>query len=43
MKINAQKCEFIRFAPSTNPAQAMNEMYRSFSDVVIDIERSIAK
>ena len=43
MKINAQKCEFIRFAPSTNPAQAMNEMYKSFSDVVIDIERSITK
>ena len=43
MKINAQKCEFIRFAPGTNPSQAMNEMYQSFSDVVIDIERSIAK
>jgi hypothetical protein len=43
MKINAQKCEFIRFAPGTNPSQTMNEMYQSFSDVVIDIERSIAK
>lgn len=43
MKANAQKCEFIRFAPSTNPAKAMNEMYQSFSDVVISIERSIAK
>ena len=43
MVANAQKCEFIRFAPSTNPAQAMNEMYNSFSAVVIDIERSIAK
>ena len=43
MKINAQKCEFIRFAPGTNPSQAMNEMYYAFSDVVIDIERSIAK
>lgn len=43
MKINAQKCEFIRFAPGTNPSQAMNEMYQAFSDVVIDIERSIAK
>nr|MBP9583330.1 protein BatD [Ignavibacterium sp.] len=30
MKTNAQKCEFIRFAPSTNPAQAMNEMYNAF-------------
>ncbi len=43
MKTNAQKCEFIRFAPSTNPAQAMNEMYKAFSAVVIDIERSITK
>jgi hypothetical protein len=43
MKMNAQKCEFIRFAPGTNPSQAMNEMYQAFSDVVIDIERSIAK
>ena len=43
MKTNAQKCEFIRFAPGTNPSQAMNEMYQAFSDVVIDIERSIAK
>jgi hypothetical protein len=43
MRINAQKCEFIRFAPGTNPSQAMNEMYQAFSDVVIDIERSIAK
>jgi hypothetical protein len=43
MKINAQKCEFIRFAPGTNPSQAMNEMYQSFSDVVVDIERMIAK
>lgn len=43
MKTNAQKCEFIRFAPGTNPSQAMNEMYQAFSDVVIDIERSIVK
>lgn len=43
MKINAQKCEFIRFAPGTDPARAMNEMYQAFSDVVIDIERSISK
>jgi hypothetical protein len=43
MKTNAQKCEFIRFAPGTNPSQAMNEMYLAFSDVVIDIERSITK
>lgn len=43
MKTNAEKCEFIRFAPNTNRSQAMNEMYNSFSDVIIDIERSISK
>jgi hypothetical protein len=43
MKTNAEKCEFIRFAPSTNPSAAMNEMYKSLSEVVIDIERSISK
>ncbi len=43
MRTSAQKCEFIRFAPNTNPSQEMNEMYNSFSAVVIDIERSIAK
>ncbi|MFZ2863604.1 MAG: BatD family protein [Ignavibacteriaceae bacterium] len=43
MRVNAEKCEFIRFAPNTNPTQAMNEMFNSFSDVVIDIERYISK
>lgn len=43
MKTNAEKCEFIRFAPSTNPSAAMNEMYKALSEVVIDIERSISK
>lgn len=43
MKTNAEKCEYIRFAPGTNPQQAMNDMYKSLSEVVIEIERSIAK
>ncbi len=43
MRTNAEKCEYIRFAPETNPKQAMNEMYKAFSEVVIDIERSILK
>jgi hypothetical protein len=43
MKTNAEKCEFIRFAPGTDPKQAMNEMYKSLSEVVIDIERSVEK
>ncbi len=43
MKSNAEKCEYLRFAPGTNPSQAMNEMYKSFSDIVINIERYISK
>ena len=43
MKTNAEKCEFIRFAPSTNPSEVMNEMYKSLSEVVIDIERFVSK
>lgn len=43
MKTNAEKCEYIRFAPGTNPREAMNEMYKSLSEVVIEIESSIQK
>jgi hypothetical protein len=43
MRTNAEKCEYIRFAPGTDPKQAMNEMYKSLSEVVIDIERSVEK
>lgn len=43
MKLNAEKCEFIRFAPGTNPREAMNEMYKSLSEVVIEIESSVSK
>lgn len=43
MKSNAEKCEFIRFAPGTNPREAMNEMYKSLSEVVIEIESSVSK
>lgn len=43
MKTNAEKCDYIRFAPGTNPKLAMDEMYKSLSEIVIEIERSIAK
>ena len=43
MKANAEKCEYLRFAPGTNPSQAMNEMFKSFSYIVINIERYISK
>lgn len=43
MKTNAEKCDYIRFAPNTNPKLAMDEMYKSLSEIVIEIERSIVK
>jgi hypothetical protein len=37
-----QKCEFVRFAPGSNGMEAMNDMYNQLSDLIIDIEKSIA-
>ena len=41
LKVNAEKCEFIRFAPSSNGNVEMQNMYKSLSDIVIEIERSL--
>ncbi len=38
----SQKCEFVRFAPGSNGMEAMNDMYNQLSDLIIDIEKSIA-
>jgi hypothetical protein len=38
----AQKCEYVRFAPSANGISAMNDMYNEFSDLIIDIEKSVS-
>jgi hypothetical protein len=41
LKDAVQKCEFVRFAPNTDGATAMKEMYESISQIIIEIERSI--
>ncbi len=38
----SQKCEFVRFAPESNGMDAMNDMYNQLSDLIIDVEKSIA-
>ncbi len=38
----AQKCEYVRFAPSANGVTAMNDMYNELSELIIDIEKSIS-
>jgi hypothetical protein len=38
----AQKCEYVRFAPMSNGSAAMNDMYNNLSDLIIDIEKSLA-
>jgi len=38
----AQKCEYVRFAPSTNGVSAMNDMYNELSELIIDIEKSVS-
>ena len=37
----AQKCEYVRFAPGSDGAEKMNDMYNQLSDLIIDIEKSI--
>ena len=37
-----QRCEYVRFAPSSDGTDTMNNMYNQLSDLIIDIEKSIA-
>jgi hypothetical protein len=37
-----EKCEFARFAPSANGAEAMKNMYRDLTSVVIELEKSLS-
>lgn len=37
----AQKCEYVRFAPSKDGITAMNDMYSELSDLIIEIEKSL--
>ncbi len=38
----AQKCEYVRFAPSSDGVTAMNDMYNELSELIIDIEKSVS-
>jgi hypothetical protein len=38
----AQRCEYVRFAPASDGTDTMNDMYNQLSDLIIDIEKSIA-
>lgn len=38
----AQRCEYVRFAPGSDGTDTMNDMYNQLSDLIIDIEKSIA-
>lgn len=40
-KSSAEKCEFIRFAPQADGIGAMNEMYDSTANLIIEIEKSL--
>ncbi len=38
----AEKCEYIRFAPSTNANEAMDEMYDESARIIIELEKSLS-
>jgi hypothetical protein len=42
LKISAEKCEFVRFAPGAEKSAAMQEMYDEIADVIINLEKNIA-
>ena len=42
LKSCIEKCEFARFAPISDGTEAMNDMYRDLTKVIIDLERSLS-
>lgn len=42
LKTNAEKCEYVRFAPSADGMAAMNEMYDNMKKLIIDLDRSLS-
>jgi hypothetical protein len=42
LKNTAEKCEYIRFAPSANGTAAMKEMYDHSTHIIIDLERILS-
>ncbi len=43
LKKCAEKCEFIRFAPEKGGAEAMNDMFKKSTEVIINIERNLSQ
>jgi len=43
LKDCAEKCEFIRFAPEKGGADAMNDMFKRSTQVIINIERKLSQ
>lgn len=43
LKQCAEKCEFIRFAPEKDGAEAMNDVFKKSTDVIINIERNLSQ
>lgn len=41
LKNGAEKCEFVRFAPSAEKSTAMKEMYDEITGVIINLEKNI--
>ncbi len=41
-KVCAEKCEFIRFAPSKDGVNAMNDMYDESAKIIIELEKSFS-
>jgi hypothetical protein len=43
LKVSAEKCEFVRFAPGAEKSTAMKEMYDEIADVIINLEKNISE
>jgi len=43
LKYCAEKCEFIRFAPEKGGSEAMQEIYKKSTEVIINIERNLTQ
>ena len=43
LKTCTEKCEFIRFAPEKGGVEAMNELYKKSTDIIVNIERKLSQ
>ena len=42
LKVSAEKCEFVRFAPGAEKSTAMKGMYDEIAEVIINLEKNIS-